>query len=344
MPATRTGLRRVAWVDSHHLATLGRGLVGQKRPKPSETPRVQTASSCLTAPLRATADISKILHDNHSAGLDGIDDTPTQSVVAVAPETVDLPSQLFEVSLGRAGAFALKTATEPEVPAFDLLPATFSKEPIIGTDGWTGNPQVHTNDIARWSELYIWKCNGNMQPEPSFAVDQVSTVKLDSPFQEVAGVRIYGKRHLDPTSHRGQADDTLLQFDGVRTRIVPDWCKCGDWTGNFAPPLPQHEGGFHRLSCPNTRRNDQLCRKAGKLFSKPTVGCMVQPNTVPFPMLPSVGSNGVETRRVLAQRFQERTGLLWVRSNVQAYGPPHTRTPYYHTIAKKSRCLPSTEA
>ncbi|MER3403661.1 MAG: hypothetical protein C4337_10375 [Armatimonadota bacterium] len=39
----------------------------------------------------ARADIHQILHDDHGAGLDGIDDTPAQNVVAVAPEAVLLP-------------------------------------------------------------------------------------------------------------------------------------------------------------------------------------------------------------------------------------------------------------
>jgi hypothetical protein len=323
MAATRTGLRRVAGVNSHHLATLGLRLVGQKLPKPGETPRVQAASGCLTTPLCAAADMSKVLHNNHSTGLDGIDDTPTQNVVAVAPETVDLPGQLAEMPLGRAGAFALETATEPEVPAFDLLPATFSKEPIVGTDGWAGNPQVHTSNIARWPKLYIWKRDGNMQPEPPFAVDQVSAVKTYSLIQDTSGMWSDSKWNFEPSCHRCKAYITVCNTKCVGTGVVPNWTQTASWLRYLSAALCAGKCITKRLAGTFPSGDHKLGRECWELLTQGVVGSMVKSDTVPLPALPAISAHGVETLRVLAESFQEGIPLFGIRSQLNPDCPTH---------------------
>ena len=105
MAATRTHLRGVAGVNANHLAPLGFRLVGEKHPELGEAPGVQAAARFPTPLPGAGADVHQVLHHNYGAGLDGIDNTPAQNVVAVAPGAVDLPGQLAEVPFGRAGAF-----------------------------------------------------------------------------------------------------------------------------------------------------------------------------------------------------------------------------------------------
>jgi hypothetical protein len=323
MAATRADLRRVAGVNRHHLATLGLRLVGQKLPKPGETPGVQAASSCLTTPLRAATDMSKVLHDNHSAGLDGIDDTPTQNVVAVAPETVDLPGQLFEVSLGRASAFALETATGPEVPAFNLLPATFSKETVVGTDCWTGNTQVHTNDIAGWSELYVGKCDGNMQPEPSFAVDQIGAVKTCSLIQDTLGMWIDSKWNFEPSRYRCKAYITICDTECVGAGIVPNRAQTAGRLRYLSTALCAGKRTTKRLAGTFPSGDYKLGRECWEPTTQGVVGSVVKSNTVPLPVLPAISAHGIEALRVLAESFQEGIPLFRNRFQFNPDCPTH---------------------
>jgi hypothetical protein len=112
MAATRTGLGRVTRVYAIDPAPLGLCLVRQERPELGEAPGVQTTTRLSATLFRARADVRQVLHDDHGAGLDGVEDAPAQNVVAVAPEAVDLPGQLAQVPLGRAGAFCRRLTVE----------------------------------------------------------------------------------------------------------------------------------------------------------------------------------------------------------------------------------------
>nr|WP_235789148.1 hypothetical protein [Pyrinomonas methylaliphatogenes] len=112
MAATGTHLRRVAWVNANRLASPGFRLVCQEASESREAPGVQTTTRLSATLFRARADVRQVLHDDHGAGLDGIDDTPTEHMVAVAPEAVDLPGQLAQVPLSRAGAFCRRLTLE----------------------------------------------------------------------------------------------------------------------------------------------------------------------------------------------------------------------------------------
>jgi hypothetical protein len=267
--------------------------------------------------------MSKILHDNHSTGLDGIDDTPTQNVVAVAPETVDLPGQLAEMPLGRAGAFALEAATEPEVPAFDLLPTPFSEESVVGTDSWTGNTQVHTNDIAGWSELYIRKCNGNMQPEPPFAVDQVSAVKTYGLIQDTLGMRIDSEWNFEPSHYRCKAYITICDTECVGTTIVPNRAQKASRLRYFYAAPCTGKCTIKRLAGTFPSGYHKLGRERWELPTQGVVGSIVESNTVPFPVLPAISAHGIETLRVLADSFQEGVPLFGDRFQLNPDRPTH---------------------
>src|SRR5579875_1808765 len=195
MPAARAGLRGMAGVDTDHDAPLRLRFVGEKAPELGEAPGMQAATRLPATLLGAAEDANQVLHDDHGAGLDGVDDLPAQNVVAVAPEAVDLPGQLAEMPLGRAGAFALEAATKPEVPALDLLPTAFAHEVVVGADDRARKAHVHSHDLPRRVELHIGDGDDEMQPELTFAVDQVGAVVADGLIQQTLSVLTDGTRH-----------------------------------------------------------------------------------------------------------------------------------------------------
>lgn len=149
MSAAGTSLGSTTRVNTHHHAPLGLRLVGQEGPKSGEAPGVQAATRFPATLLDARADVRQVLHNDYSAGLYGINDVPTEHVVAILAEAVDLPGQLAEVPLGRASAFRLKRTLQSEVPAIDFTPASGAKETVVGADGWTVQANIHTEPDGR---------------------------------------------------------------------------------------------------------------------------------------------------------------------------------------------------
>jgi len=336
MSATGTGLRCVARINAYYPTSFGLRLIGQECPELGIAPGVQAAARLPAALLGAGADVHQVLHNDHGAGLDGIDDTPAEQVIAVAPKAVDLPGQLAEMPLGRAGAFALETATQPKVPALDLLPTSFSEESVVGADGGTGKAHVHTDHLTRWLESHVRDRDDDMQPEPALAPDQIGAVKPDGLLQEVPGVGVSGERHFESSGRRGQADDALPGLDGVGAGIVADRDERGGRAGRLASLLLPRESGLYRLRRPDTRCDDQLRGEVGKPLPESVVGRMVQPDTVLLRVRPAIGGDGVETCRMLAQRFQERAGLFMIRFNTEAHGSLHIHMlPYFEKGGKR---------
>ena len=70
---------------------------------------------------------------------------------------------------------------------------------------------------------------------------------------------------------------------------------------------------------------------------------MVQPDAVLLRMHPAVGGNGVEARRVLAQRLQEGVALLgsWVQP--EADGSLHVHIVAHFVEGRKAALLPMPE-
>jgi hypothetical protein len=343
--ATGTSLRGIARVNAHHCAPLSFRLIGQERPEAGEAPGVQAAARFPATLLGAGANMHQILHDDHSTGLDGIDDTPTEHVVAIAAEAVNLPGQLFKRPLGRAGAFRLKRALQSEVPAVDVPPAFAATESMVGADSGTRKPQVHAYSLARRLELHVGKGDDDMQPEPALVPDQVGAVKLNGLFQEMLSMGIGNERNFEPSCYRRQADDTLLRLEGIGTGIVADRNQGGGWTRRLAAFFLEGKGGFYRLRRPDTCRDDQLRGQAGKPLAESIVGCMVQPDTVLLPVRPAMGGDGVETGRVLAQRFQKRVGLLARRVEAETYRSLHIHMMLLHLAeGGKAALLPVPKA
>ena len=323
MAATRTHLRSVAGVNANHLASPGIRLVRQKTPEPGETPGVQAAARFPASLLGAAANAHQILHDDHGAWLDGIDDTPTQHMVAVAPEAVDLPGQLAEVPFGRAGAFALETATEPEVPALDLLPAAFAKESVVGADGGARKAHVYTNHIAGWAKLHIFERKDNMKTEPTLAVDQIGTIERNGLAKQLLRMAVYGEWNLEPTRHGGQPDDMLGWLQRIGTGVIAHRTQSGAGAGRLAALFLKGKGGLQRFCRLHPCCDQQLRRQVWELLPEGVVGGVVQPDAVLLPMRPSVRSDGIETLGVLAQRFQKYARLLRIWSQLKPNRSPH---------------------
>ncbi len=343
MATTGTSLGCVTRVDTHNPAPPGFRLVGEEHPELGEAPGMQ-ATAPFPAPLPgAASDVHQVLHHYHGAGLHRFDDAPTQDMVAVAPEAVDLPGQLAEVPLGRAGALALEAATEPEVPALDLLPATFPEEAVVGADGRARKAHVHPNHISRRLELHVGDGEDDMQPEPAPAPDHVGAVEADGLVQNALGVRVKGERHLEPPRHGGEAHIALGGAKRIGAGVVPNRAQTASRLGCLLAAPCAAKGTPQRLTGAFPGGDHKLGRKRWESFTQGAIGGMVEANTIPLLMLPAVGAHGVEAFGVLAEGFQERLCLLRGRFQPDPNRPLHVHMVPACTKGGKAALLPSPE-
>lgn len=343
MPATGTSLGRVARVDTLNPASMRFRLAGQERPQLVERPGVQTAARFPAALFHAAADMSQVLNDDHGARLDGFNDTPTEHVVAIAAETVDLPGQFAEVPFGRAGAFRLKRTLQSEVPAVYFPPAFEAKEAVVGTDGGPAQAKVHADNSARRLEFHIRQGDDDVQPEPSLTEDQVGAVETDSLSQEGLGVWVDGEFELHPPLNAGEADCGCIPLGCVGTGIVPNRNQRSGWAGRFAALLFQGKGRSYRFRRPHTRRDNQLGREIREPLPKSVVGSMVQPDTVLLVGFPSGKADSVEAHGMLSHRLQKRGGLVGGRIETEPDRSLHVHIVTHFTQERKEerRFLPS---
>nr|WP_067929584.1 hypothetical protein [Alicyclobacillus shizuokensis] len=89
---------------------------------------MQTATGFASALFRAGTNVIQVFNHNHGTDRNGIDDTPTDDVVAIAAEAVNLPGQTTQMSLGRASAFRLKRTLQSEISTVNVFPTAFPKE------------------------------------------------------------------------------------------------------------------------------------------------------------------------------------------------------------------------
>lgn len=329
MTTTRTALRCLAWVNPNDHTTLRLCFVSKQIPQAVERPLVHSALLLLATLFRIRADFLEILNDNQSARSYRLNQLPTDNVVAIRPKPSRLARQLFEMSFGRLRAFGLKRTLQPEIPTFHCFPGTLTEKFVVGCNGRTGDPEIHTDHIPIGNELYIGQGHDHMQPEPAPAIDQVSTVKAYALFQQANRIRIQLQRQQLPAMSRCQRN--AISKDCIRTLVISNgtvftfgtthwfegWSRFPESQGlcNLLGifPLPFHLPSQRRLDrfcCFRSGRNYQLGRQLWVVCAQWIVSRLVQFHAILFTLLPTVHSNGIEAGRILLHGFRQNCMLL----------------------------------
>lgn len=329
MTTTRTALRCLAWVNPNDHTTLRLCFVSKQIPQTVERPLVHSTLLLLATLFRIRADFLQVLNDDQSARSYRLNQLPTDNVVAIRPKPSRLARQLFEMSFGRLRAFGLKRTLQPEIPAFHCFPGTLTEKFVVGGDGRTGDPEVHTDDFSTGNELYVWKSHHHMKPEPAFAIDQVSTIKACTLLQQANSIRIQVQRQHLPALSRCQRN--AISIDGIRTLVISNGTVCTlgathwfeDWSRLTTRDCLRNLLGIFSFPfhIPRQRRLDRFCRfrsgrnyqLSGQLWivcAQWIVSRLVQFYTILFPSLPTVHSNCIEAGRILLHGFRQNCPLF----------------------------------
>lgn len=306
-PAPGTPLAGLSRIDGKDGGANFLGLVGREGPKLGVAPTMMPSPLLAATLLGAGTNAREVLEDDYAARFHALDDALAQNVVAILPKPCLTPGDLLEMPLGASAAFGLELATKAEVPLFNLLPAPLSQELPVGQDGGSVDAEIDADDLA--GRQYLRRVDGDddVEPPTGRTAHKVGVVEAGRPVEPALGVVVDAEWELDPASHGGQADDTLVHFHAVGSRIIPDGPAISSGCADLPALLRQDEGGLDGFSRLHPRRDHQLTWQGWMLGPKVVVGRLVQRDTVPDTVFPTVFSNRVEANARSGKRsFQDR--------------------------------------
>ena len=306
-----------------------------------------------------TPNIIQVLKDEGSARTCGINYAPTQNVVAITTEAVDLPADAPEVALRGLGAFRLEFELESEVSRIDFPPAAFTEELVVREDCGADKPKVYTDNLTTIDIFHVRDRDNCVQPEPILTSDKVSRVESSSRVEDVLIVGWYtNRKHLPSTSCRkanggwslaGYLPPSSIRAAGrqhaITAGIVTNRKKLRMWNGNTAAFALESQHRLHGFSGANSRGADKLRRQSWILSPQWVVSRFVQLHAVLLSMIPAVSRYCVETSGVLVQRVQQHWQLFgsWcdLESNRTLHAPIVSYAVRYYNRRTDGASAPS---
>lgn len=298
---TSTGgasLASVAGVHPDNQAPLAFGLVGKEVAQLSEAPTVETSLLSAFALLYLATDVGQVLDRDNRACDYGVYDLPTKLMVQVAPKPKLFSRKALEMFLCRAGAFGLKTALEPKVPSFEFAPAALTEESIVRCDGGTNDTEVYSDNLATCLEVYVWQCDHDVQPEPSFTQDKVSRVETAGASE--SGLVVGGNvdRKYLPSIRGCEAHGGAVSQNAVGASIVANRGQIRMWSRDFAALSLESKRRLDGFGCADAGGADKLGGQGRMLGAKWIVGRLMQLDSVLFLVRKPVQRHRVETGSV----------------------------------------------
>ena len=172
--ATRTGARRVAWIDRDNWHTRKCTFVGQERPELEERPSGVHRSLALLDRY-PTADTQEILQGDSTAGAFGLgDDVLRNGVVHVGTKTGLVPRETLEMPLGRLGSAGLEIGSQlvhPLAHGFDARAAVVFP---VGVHGEIADAEVNTQPIFGIDGCAVGHFHGDVEEPLALAEHEVS--------------------------------------------------------------------------------------------------------------------------------------------------------------------------
>ena len=149
-----------------------------------------------------------------------------------------------------------------------------------------------------------------MQPEPSFAVDQVGAVKTYGLIQDTSGMWIDSKWNFESSCHRCKAYITICDTECVGAGIVPNWAQTAGRLRYLSAAPCAGKRTTKSLAGTFPSGNYKLGREFWEPLTQGVVGSAVEPDTVPLPVLPAISAHSIEALRVLSESLQEGIPLI----------------------------------
>ena len=267
MTAFVTSPRSVARVDQFDARSDCLGLVSDKCFQLSERPGMQTPPLSFSG-FNPFANIGEIFQNNRSAGLDGIDNTPGENVIAIAAESSLPGADLPEFPLGRLGSLALALPLLPKDASFNILPSTLAKEPGVAGDGGTIDAKIDADVLLIGANLRSGKIDNDVQPPTTILVEQVGGANLAADHRTKIVGQNKRNAHLSVDGRKPRRAGRPVHLE--RVDVVSRRTKLRDGTGNFPALLRQSQSRLHGFRRFDAGLNVKVTDKIGhRVFTGP---------------------------------------------------------------------------
>lgn len=181
MPAFRTLLACISWVNIFDKTTIDFRFVIKKRLQSGKTPGVNS-SACFLSCFNPISNVSQILKNNGCTMINAINYSSRQNVITICAETVYLPAKFLQMSLGRLGAFRLQSTLQRKISMFYFFPLAFSKENCIASNCWSVNAKIYAQYLISRLKFFARCFYNNMQKSYTFLKYKIRRANLPSDF------------------------------------------------------------------------------------------------------------------------------------------------------------------
>ncbi len=201
-------LRGVSGVYSDDLAADSLRLVLKKSLELSKAPSVEPPFGFPPSSFDTTPDVGEVFHDNSRTGFNAIENRGRQNVVAIPSEAMFTPSEASKVPLGRLRTIGLQSTFEAKYLFDNFLHVPVAVEPVVRSNGWSGNPQVDADSLSIISEGNSRQTEDNVEEETTFSMKKVSSSRGAT----IRILGIFGKTeyYLGSALGRGQVNNIIV--------------------------------------------------------------------------------------------------------------------------------------
>jgi hypothetical protein len=291
----RASLGSMSRVNLDDLDAPFLGFITQEAMELGKAPTVKASLSFTMAHPGSLSNVGQIFKNQGTAKASILYDALRKHVVVISALPKQFSRELFEMSLSRFGAFGLQLATKTEKTPFLLLPASFTQEVTLRSDGRMSKSQVDPDDPTTWGNSRLRERNNHMQRPFALSVAQVSTTGFVADVPLGRGWNREG--YFKPSCYRGKTTGRPFPLDPVGTNIVTDrtnldvrtldglelWSRFSLFQSFryflgivcrvlFLP----RQSRFHSFSCLDTRGTHQLSRQVRIGSTQMRVGLLMQ--------------------------------------------------------------------
>lgn len=256
--AFRTFLTCISWINIFDNTPIHFRFVIQKRLKSRKAPRVYSSTGLFSC-LNFVPNISQILKNYGCTRLNTIDYSSRQNVITISAETVYLPANFLQMSLGRFGAFRLQSTSQSKISMFYFFPLAFSKENRITSNCWSINAKIYTQYLVCSLKFFIGLFYNNVKNRPLILKYKIR--RTDFPFDTLFVKFWYNQPASNPPIDTCKSCGTGTKVYTCRSCIIPNNGCIRMWTYRLTPLFKSCSGTFNGLCCLNAGRADKLTWK-----------------------------------------------------------------------------------
>src|SRR6266853_1512309 len=295
LPAGRTGLARVGWIDVHDADPHGTGLVLDEALQLPERPAMEPCAHASTCP-KAIADVREVLHhDRGGPNASGFLENRLARFVVDVFDTPPLLAGDFPEFLNRTlAAVGLEATTQGQMLITPMAQCLSAPNPARAGGGESIFPDIHTHHGAGCHRFTVGRLNGEIEKPSPCAKHQFRFLRQTAR-QDLALVIPEDHRHPHAFLQRVERDRLALECVGAVVEMDAGAVKRQGWDRRILGDASQSSLRAIRLA----HREDGVARhlRAQKrLLPQGSVTELMQGDPIP-------------TARGLHQRYQPIAGL-----------------------------------